>query len=301
MLLLLLALHSAQTPADTVLAAARRAVARLTDTAAARAAGYIPITEIGVPDGLPFQGLHWQLPHRDTLPDVSLERPSFLMFGPVKGQLQRIGVAYSALIRLEAPPPDGLGGDPAARWHDHFWCDSAPGRPNGFLVNERDQCTSQGGSLNPRRVSMVHVWTDIDSPEGVYGHDNPALPFVALGLTPPGRHDFHDHDRARALRKLGFALGELYDGRLPLTRRIERENTNRALADSLRQRRAALGALVPDLRKAETDRAAYDRVAARVVAEWDAMLGVYERMASAELKPRVRRRHEQVVGVSAHH
>ena len=277
MLLLLIALS--QSPADTVLAAARRAVVRLNDTAAARAAGYRPITEIGVPDGLPFQGEHWQLPYRDTLPDVSLERPSFIMFGPVNGGLRRVGVAYSALIALEAPAPNGLGGDPTAKWHDHFWCDNAPGRPNGFLVNERDQCTSQGGVLNPRRVSMVHVWTDIESPEGTYGHDNPALPFVALGLTPPTVPEYRDHERARAVRKLSFALGEVYDARLPLTRRIEQENQNPALADSLRRRRSAIVALVPELKRAERDRAAYDRVATRVMAEWDGMLALYEQMA----------------------
>ena len=58
------------------------------------------------------------------------------------------------------------------------------------------------------------------------------------------------------------------------------------------------------------DRAALDaaynngaavKESARIVAEWEAMLGIYERMASAELKPRVKRRHEQVIGVSAHH
>lgn len=297
MLLLLVALT--QTPADTVLAGARRAVVRLTDTAAARAAGYRPITEVGVPDGLPFQGEHWQLPQNDTLSDVSLERPRFIMFGLVKGEYRRLGIAYSTLIRLEAPAPNGLGGDPTAKWHDHFWCDSAPGRPNGFLVNEPDQCISQGGSLNPRRISMVHVWTDIESPEGTYGHDNPALPFVALGLTPPSVHEYHD--RARGFRKLSFALGEAYDARLPLTRRIEKENSNPALADSLRQRRTALVAMIPELRKSEADRAKYDQLAARIVAEWEAMLGIYERMASAELKPRVKRRHEQVIGVSAHH
>ncbi|HJR15356.1 MAG TPA: hypothetical protein VJ808_00770, partial [Gemmatimonadales bacterium] len=64
LLLLLTALQATPSPADTVLAAARRAVVRLSDTAAARAAGYRPITEIGVPDKVPFQGEHWSLPIR---------------------------------------------------------------------------------------------------------------------------------------------------------------------------------------------------------------------------------------------
>jgi hypothetical protein len=148
---------------------------------------------------------------------------------------------------------------------------------------------------------MVHLWTDVNNPEGVYGHDNPALPFVALGLTPPTAHDLHEVEKARVVRKLAWALGESYDARLPLTRRIERENRNPALADSLQQRRTALAALIPKLKRTEGNRAAYQRVAAQVVTEWEAMLGIYERMASPELRPRVRRRHEAVIAVSAHH
>jgi hypothetical protein len=223
------------------------------------------------------------------------------MFGPVNGVHRRIGLAYSTRLRLEDPSPNGLGGDPAAKWHDHFWCDSVPTRPKGFVVNQRENCTSQGGVLNPRRAVMVHLWTDVNNPEGVYGHDNPALPFVALGLTPPTAHDLHHAEKARAVRKLAWALGEAYDARLPLTRRIERENRNPALADSLRQRRTVLAALIPELKRAEGNDSAYQLVAARVVTEWDAMLGIYERMASPELRPRVKRRHEAVIAVSAHH
>jgi hypothetical protein len=301
LLLLLTVLQAIPTPADTVLAAARRAVVRLNDTAAARAAGYRPITEIGVPDKVPFQGEHWSLPIRDTTAVVPLDRPAFLMFGPVNGVHRRIGLAYSTRLLLADPSPDGLGGDPAAKWHDHFWCDSVPDRPQGFVVNQPDACTSQGGVLNPRRAVMVHVWTDVDSPEGVYGHDNPALPFVALGLTPPKAHDFHHGEKALAVRKLAWALGEAYDARLPLTRRIERENRTPALADSLQQRRRLLVALIPELKRTEGSDSAYQRVAARVVNEWDTMIGIYERMASPELRDRVRRRHEAVIAVSAHH
>lgn len=299
LLLLLTALQAPLSPADTVLATARRAVTSLSDTAAARVAGYRPITEMGIPDKVPFQGEHWSLPIRDTT--TIMERPAFLMFGPVNGEHRRIGVAYAVRVRLEQPAPDGLGGDRAAKWHDHFWCDSIPARPAGFVVNQPENCTSQGGVVNPWRVVMVHVWTDVDSPEGVYGHDNPALPFVALGLTPPTAHDLHDVEKARAARKLAWALGEAYDARLPLARRIERENRNPALADSLQQRRKILSALIPRLRRSEGNHPAYKQVAAEVVTEWEAMLGIYERMASPELRRRVRPRHEAVIAVSAHH
>ena len=304
LLLLLTALQTTPTPADTVLAAARRAVVRLNDTAAARAAGYRPITEIGVPDKVPFQGEHWSLPIRDTTAVVPLDRPAFLMFGPVNGVHRRIGLAYSTRILLADPSPDGLGGDRAAKWHDHFWCDSVPNAPNGFLVNERQQCTNRGGKLAPRRTSMVHVWTDIAAPEGQYGNDNTALPFVAVGLNPPSAHDIHDPARFRATRALGMALAETYDSRMPVSNRVQRENKDAALADSVKARRSAIASMIPELKRTQVagDQSGYDRVAAKTVAEWEALLMLYQQMAATpQLKAQVQRAHERVLTVSAHH
>ena len=304
-ILLLLALQGAPGPSDDVLAAARRAVAQLGDTAAVRAAGYRPITESRIPDGLPFQGWHWRRQQPgDTLPEVALDRPSFIMFAPVNGVPRRIGVAYSTALLLEAAAPAGLGGDPAAKWHDHFWCGGVPNNPGGFLVNDREACTARGGTLEPRRTTMVHVWTDVPNPEGVYGHDNPGLPFIAVGLTPPAAHDLHDPARNRAVRTLGMALAETYGSRMPVANRVQRENRDSALVDSVAARRAAIAAFLPALNQAQGagDPAAYERVAARTVAEWEALLGLYERMAATpQLKAQVQRAHERVLTVSAHH
>lgn len=304
-MLLLLALQTAQGPGDTVMAAARRSVTQLSDTAAARAAGYRPITEQGIPDGLPFQGWHWRrVELEDTLPAVALSRPTFVMYALVNGAPQRIAVAYSASLRLDESKPAGLGGDPAATWHDHFWCDSLPNNPRGALVNDRDQCAARGGKLNPRRVSMVHVWTDVPNPEGIYGNDNPGLPYAAVGLALPAAHDLHDPARHHAVRALGLALAETYGSRLPVANRVQRENQDPALADSAAARRAGIAALIPGLKRAEAagDRSAYDRLAGQAVAEWEALLGVYERMAATpQLKDQVRRANERVVAVSAHH
>ena len=305
-ILLLMVLQGAPAPGDTVMAAARRAVVTLADTAAVRAAGYRPITESRIPDGLPFQGWHWRREQPgDTLPEVGLDRPSFIMFAPVNGVAKRIAVAYTAALLLDAPAPPGLGGDGTAKWHDHFWCDSVPNAPpGGFLVNDKAACEARGGTLEPRRTAMVHVWTDVPNPEGQYGNDNPALPFVAVGLTPPGAHDLHDPARHRAARALGLALAETYGSRMPVANRVQRENRDTALADSVAGRRAAIAALIPALRQAQTagDRAAYEGVAARTVAEWEALLGLYQRMATTpQLKAQVQRAHERVLTVSAHH
>jgi len=307
MLLLILALQTAQAPApgDAVLAAARRAVTTLSDTAAVRAAGYRPISEARIPDGLPFQGWHWRRAQPgDTTPEVALDQPAFIMFAPVNGVAQRIAVAYSAALLLDAPEPAGLGGDPGAKWHDHFWCEGVPNIPAGFLVNDRAACAARGGTLQPRRTAMVHVWTDVPNPEGLYGNDNPALPYVAVGLTPPTAHDLHDPARVRAVRALGMALAETYGSRMPVANRVQRDNTDAALADSVARRRAAITAGVSALKTADSkgDRAAFDRLAREIVAEWEALLGLYGRMAATpQLRTQVARAHERVLNVSAHH
>ena len=302
---LLMALQTAPASAETVLAAARRAVANLGDTGAVRAAGYAPITEQRIPDGLPFQGWHWRR-HQpgDTLPDVALDRPSFIMFVGVNGVPKRIAVAYSAALLLAAPAPAGLGGDPNAHWHNHYWCGGVPEVPGCFLVNDTTACAARGGKLEPRRTAMVHVWTDVANPEGQYGNDNPGLPYVVVGLTPPGAHDVHDPAHNRAARTLGLALAETYGARMPVANRVYRETRDTTLRDSVAVRRAAIAALIPALKQAQTagDRSAYDQVATRAVAEWEALLGLYKRMApTPQLQTQVGRAHERMLTVSAHH
>jgi hypothetical protein len=148
---------------------------------------------------------------------------------------------------------------------------------------------------------MVHVWTDVPNPEGVYGHDNPALPFIVLGLTPPAMADLHDPVRSRAARALALALGEAWGAQLENAYLIERANTNVALGDSLRARRAAIVALVPQLRRGDVahDRSRYDRVAARLRAEGTAVERLYEQMATSGARALLRRQYEATLTTSA--
>lgn len=305
MFVLALVLQVALGPAtDTVLTAARRAVTTLSDTAAVRAAGFVPIEEISILDRTPFQGEHWFNGARsDTLPRVSLERPAFVMFGFVNGEYKRVGIAYSVRLHPAMASPVGLGGDSSAAWHDHYLC-SIEGRPGPLIVDGNDHCRSLGGNPFPRRTVMVHVWTDTPNPEGIYGHDNPALPFIAIGLKPPGVHDLHDPERVREIRKLALAIGETYDARMPVTRSIDRANRDSALGAAARGHRTAIGALLPALRQADSvsDRASYNRVATSTMAEWDALRRVYEQMAPTPQR-RTQLLHEldQALSISKHH
>jgi len=294
-----------QQPADaeSVLAAARRAAAPIPDTAAARAAGFVPIEELGIPDRNPFQGQHWfKAAHADTLADVLLGAPSFVMFAPVNGKLQRIAVAYSEQLRIEAEPPTGLGGDSSAMWHVHVLCHftSPGGRTIVDQVPDTTMCRARGGIPNPRKTAMIHVWTDVPNPVGIYGADNPALPFVVLGLTPPEMSELHDVARSRAIRALALALGETYGARLENAYLIEHANQNVGLADSLRAHRAAIAALLAGLRRADRahDRDAYGHVAARIRAEGAAVERIYERMATPDARVLLRRQYEATLSSS---
>jgi len=283
--------------AERVMVEARRAAALIPDTAAARAAGYIPIEEMGIPDRNPFQGQHWYNgKHADTLAAARLDSPAFVMFAPVNGTLQRIAVAYSARLRLEAAPPPGLGDDSTVMWHSHVLCGfTAPsGRPVVDQVPDTAVCRARGGTPRPRKTLMVHVWTDVSNPEGLYGHDNPALPFIVLGLTPP-------ETSGRESRELALALGESYGARLENGYLIEQANETPTLADSLRRHRGAIAALVPELRRADRghDTKAYDRVARRIRAEGSAIEHVYERMAKPDALVDLRRQYESILTTSA--
>lgn len=283
--------------ADSVLAAARRGAAPIPDTATARAAGFVPIGELGIPDGNPFQGHHWyNVARADTLSDVPLGTPAFVMFAPVNGQLQRIAVAYSAQLRIDEQPPVALGGDSAAMWHVHVLCrlTSPGGRTIVDQVPDTTACRAQGGVPVPRKTVMIHVWTDIPNPAGIYGHDNPALPFIVLGLTPPEMAELHDAARSREVRALALALGETYGAPLENAYLIEQANQSIGLADSLRAHRAAISALLARLRQADRarDRRAYGRIATRIRAEGMAVEQIYERMATPDARAMLRRQYE---------
>ena len=286
--------HMHSTPAaEHVLTAARQSVASITDTGAARAAGYRPIEELGVPDRNPFQGQHWySRAHSDTLPEARLDAPAFVLFSPINGRLERIAVAYAVRLRHETAPPAALGDDSSAMWHIHVLCNftSPSGRPIVDQLPDTAVCRARGGQPQPRRTVMIHVWTDVTNPEGVYGHDNPALPFLAVGLTPP-------NTSTREARELALALGESYGAGLENGYLIEQANTNMGLADSLRAHRAVIRDLVPLLRRAEAahDNPAYARAATRMRGEGRAIERIYEQMAQPDALTALRAQYQSIL------
>lgn len=274
---------ASQTPSpEGLVTATARIVAPLADTGDARAAGYRPLQIGRMLDRTPFQGEHWVdggAPAALLAGPPDLARPTFLMYARVEGRLQRVGAAYSMPVAAGAKAPDSLGGV-AAQWHTHQPCLGIPGE-GITLADNTEECTARGGRPTPMQVTMVHVWTDAESPIGPFSHDNPALPYFAVGLLPPTREELADPRRGPAARLLGLAIGETYGALLPYARRIELQGRDAARADSLESARVRLTGLVSELLRAEREGNDGVRTAAigTMLRIWDHMARLYQAMA----------------------
>lgn len=285
---LIIAALQAATPAqERVLDAARDAISGIRDTADARAAGFEPFEFPDQVDRSPFQGEHWIL---DVDPDRSanLARPLFILFNRMNGSLVRVGSAYLVGLDPYEEPPATIGGVDA-RWHTHSWCFEIPDEGTALAHDTRD-CDARGGQPESNPVGMIHVWTDAPSPHGLFAHDNPALPFMAVGLNPPGPAEFADEETGPRRRMLALALGETYDARMEYARRIERPVRGDPLSERLASYRAAIDALVPQLVRAQREGKVkrYEALAAEAVAHWQALYELYlEAAPNAALKTQV--------------
>ena len=232
---------------------ARRAVAAFATPAAARAAGYRPVF-----GQVPLQGEHYVRTDLVLNGAFDVERPSVLMFAPVRGTPTLVGLAYAVLQPVDAPPPRGFDGLGADVWHGHDGLVPVPGS----------------------RLMMMHVWLT-ETPEGPFARYNPWLPYRAAGLTPPSAATLADSAAAAPARRLGFALALATQP--PMLFDVMARRGDDTLRTEAAARRAALAGLVPRLVSAEQagDRAAFARLAEQAVAEADAFTAAYRRAAGA--------------------
>jgi hypothetical protein len=267
--------------ADSIVLRASQAIAHLKDTAALRDSGFRVIgVATGSKDLTPFQGQHWISMARfaaNLPPDLT--KPTFMMYLPLGDSLVPIGVAYTELIRVR-PVPTTLAGTPT-EWHLHALCSGIPGEGTQ-LADGRDDCIARGGQpVGTANIAMVHAWT-IPNPDGPYAHDNPALPYIATGLTPP-THATRDD------RLFGMALGETYGAKLVVSHRIDDLAARAGKNKGLIAKRATLSALVPKLRAAQraNDTKQFDALRKQMIDAWNALADEYRSVApTPELKAR---------------
>lgn len=213
--------------------AAKRAAADLDTPEKARAAGYRP--RFG---DVPLQGEHWTNPQLVLAGTFDIDHPPILMFAPIGGTQRLLGVAYAYEVKADDPTPDGFDG--AAMWHEH-----------------------PALALPGKKLVMTHVWF-VDSPNGVFAHDNPTLAFLERGITfPPDGWLAPD-----ALRKLALTL-QLAQRPLPSASRAFSGARNDSLVKVLEGERAEVDSMVPRLEAARKagNKAAYQATATKIGAK----------------------------------
>jgi hypothetical protein len=223
------------------------------------------------------------------------------MYAQVGSGLALVGVAYSERIGHNDPAPQRFAGHDAP-WHLHQSCFAVPGEGT-TLADGVDDCLQRGGRPTPRQIAMVHVWSGEGSPDGLFAHDNPALPYVAVGLTPPTTAVWADHHEGPAARALALALGETYDARMGYARRVEALAAPGPLHDSLALHRSRIADQVKVLQTAQAggDRDAWSGAAGRAIAAWEALRSVYRRMApTSEIRTQLDRQYDEALGRHHH-
>ena len=297
-LALLLSLALQQSP-DSAIERSRAAIQPLTDSTALRDAGFFPIGfGAGTRDLTPFQGQHWlSIGRFANNQPVNLSKPTFMIYLPIGDSMVPVGVAHTRRVPLDsAAPPDitELGGKPV-EWHTHVICRAIPGEGQ-VIADGVEDCKTRGGTPAPNRILMVHIWT-VSNPDGSYAHDNPALPFLATGLTPPAAASSDD-------RRVAIALGETYGAKLFVAHRIERDVGKAGAPTRLKEKRAALRELLPQLREAQRSRdaAAFALARRKLLEAWNALADEYRAVApTPEMKARFDYELQAALRTSAHH
>lgn len=282
---ILLALSLQQPSQDSVVARATAAIKPLTDSVSLNAAGYIPLAFGPVRDLTPFQGQHWlSLPLIAGMAmrndPVDIDHPTFLMYLPVNGKLVPLGVAYTKRIGGQITAPTEFAGKPAM-WHTHMFCRNVPGEGQ-VLADGLEDCTDRGGVPTRNQIAMIHTWT-IPNPDGAYAHDNPSLPFMAVGLKAPAKPTRDD-------LLFAIALGETYGAKLPEAHRIDHEAQTAGTIGVLQTHRAGLKELVPQLVAAEKsgDQVKFDALRKKTISAFNALLSAYRALASSpQIKSRL--------------
>ncbi len=155
----------------------RLGAARFRERARAVQEGY---RRVG-PD-FPGMGEHWVQLSRVAAGGVDPSAPPILTYLEIDGRPVLTGVAFAvALGPGEAPPETPAG--PGA-WHDH-----ADFVDEEALILDSRSSAAHGHEHRPGatvpRLSMLHVWTEVETAAGPFEQNNWALPYLRLGLEPP--------------------------------------------------------------------------------------------------------------------
>jgi hypothetical protein len=154
----------------------QQATANLNTPEAARAAGFIPVL-----GDIPGMGVHYVNAGR-TRAGVTPGEPDHLLFAPINGEEQLVGVAYAFRDVVDTKVPLPFESELAA-WHDH---------------------PELGGGAG-QTLHMLHVWF-VPSSNGPFAGLNFWLPFRGAGVEPPNPCWVADAQAFERIQHVSFAL-----------------------------------------------------------------------------------------------
>ncbi|HEX9312169.1 MAG TPA: hypothetical protein VGA30_05020 [Actinomycetota bacterium] len=151
------------------IAAAKSATAKYRSLAAAKADGYIQVTQF-----IPGLGLHLaNLGISNRIFDPA--RPQVLLYQPDRsGKLVLVGVAYSiAHTGLDDPQPAGFAGN-ADVWHFHQDLCFLP-TGSVTITPGAQPCRKMGGYFQAKTAWLLHAWIWKTNPDGLFTENNPSV------------------------------------------------------------------------------------------------------------------------------
>ena len=123
----------------------------------------------------PGMGQHWVNTYILMRDGVDPTRPPLLSYLTTPTGVRLTGVAFGQIL-LDADESGDLP-FPSA-WHEHSETldeELLALNPDAAHQTSRDEV----------RLSMLHVWTGLENPDGIFSQDNWAVPFARLGLPIP--------------------------------------------------------------------------------------------------------------------
>ena len=141
-------------------------VARYADRRVAAREGY---RRIGA--DFPGMGEHWLNPSQLLSGRIDAAKPTLLMYATIAGQPRLLGVGF-VVTTQRGELATATPGWPSA-WHEH----------SGLLADESGVAPG-GAGASDTHVWVLHVWTAMHNPDGMFSPDNWNLPFTRAGLAP---------------------------------------------------------------------------------------------------------------------
>ncbi len=145
---------------------ARRNTAKYRSMAAAKADGYVQVTQF-----VPGLGLHLARISSALTGAFDFAHPNVLLYQPTAGGgLELVGVAYSVPHQGPDPPEGFPGGEDVWHYHTNL-CFLSDGSVT--IAPGRDACRARGGYFQAQTPWLLHAWIWKTNPNGVFTESNP--------------------------------------------------------------------------------------------------------------------------------